>query len=162
MLEVGEWLGWLGATLPAQAMRSSPWLYPIVEIVHIVGFVVLVGAAAMFDLRVLGFAKQLPVQALGAHVLRWSVASLLLIVPAGLLLFAAHPQELAASTVFQLKLVLIGAAGLNALLFHFGVYRTVSRWNEQVAAPASARVQAALSLALWLAVISCGRLLAYT
>jgi len=45
------WLGWLEATALATAMRQSAWLYPAVEIAHIVGFVVLVGSAFMFDLR---------------------------------------------------------------------------------------------------------------
>src|SRR5947208_9142437 len=42
-------------------MRQWAWLYPITEIAHIVGFAVLVGAAIMFDLRLLGVSSQLPV-----------------------------------------------------------------------------------------------------
>jgi hypothetical protein len=144
----------------AEAMRSSAWLYPIVEIVHIVGFAVLVGSVAMFDLRVLGCSRSVPVPAAGRMLLPWTLASLLVIVPTGLLLFSAHPHELANNKVFQLKLLLIALAGLNALVFHVGVYRTVPNWNG--AAPAPARLHAAASLALWIGVISCGRLLAYT
>ena len=48
------WLVWLETSALAEAMRQWTWLYPGVEIVHIVGFVVLVGAAIMFDLRLLG------------------------------------------------------------------------------------------------------------
>jgi hypothetical protein len=115
----------------------------------------------MFDMRVLGFARTLPVKALGRHLLPWSVASLGLIVPAGLMMFSAHPHDFAGSAVFQLKLMLIGAAGLNAALFHMGSYRTVAAWNVGKPAPALARVHAAASLAIWIAVICCGRLLAY-
>ena len=53
------WLAWLEATTAATAMRQLLWLYPIVEILHIIGFVVLVGSAAMFDLRLLGLSRQL-------------------------------------------------------------------------------------------------------
>ncbi|HZW23164.1 hypothetical protein [Noviherbaspirillum sp.] len=155
-------LGWLEMTSLSQAMRFNLWLYPIVEIVHIVGFVTLVGAVAMFDLRVLGFAKVLPVQALGRHLLRWSLAGLVLVVPAGLMMFSAHPHEFLDNRVFQIKLILIAAAGLNALLFHAGVYRSVAGWNSDASAPALAQAQALASLAIWIAVISCGRLLAYT
>ncbi len=155
-------LGWLQTTPLSQAMRFSLWLYPIIEIVHIVGFVMLVGAVAMFDLRVLGFARSLPVRALGRHLLRWSIAALVLVVPAGLMMFSAHPHEFVDNPVFQLKLMLIAAAGLNALLFHAGVYRSVATWDSQVSAPVLARGQALGSLAIWIAVISCGRLLAYT
>ena len=152
---------WLAHTPLSQAMRSDPWLYPLVEIVHIAGFAVLVGGAVLFDLRVLGFARALPVPLLARHLLRWSVAALLLIVPAGLLLFSAHPDELARNPVFQLKLALIGAAGLNALAFHVFPYRSVAQWERAHTAPFAARAQALLSILLWLGVISCGRLLAY-
>lgn len=155
-------LGWLAATPLSQAMRSSLWLYPIVEILHIIGFVTLVGAVAMFDLRVLGFSRHLPVQALGRHLLRWAAAGLVLIVPAGLMMFSAHPHDFADNVVFRLKLTLIAAAGTNAALFHVGVYRSVAKWNRDTPAPALAKTQAIASLGIWIAVISCGRLLAYT
>ncbi|MDB5743569.1 MAG: hypothetical protein JWR68_1884 [Polaromonas sp.] len=158
----GGVLGWLEASPLSLAMRSSLWLYPIVEIFHILGFVLLVGSVAMFDLRVLGWSRSVPVPALGRHLLPWSAASLLLIVPAGLLMFSAHPHDFIGNRVFQLKLGLIAAAGINALVFHLGIYRSVAGWATGVPAPPAARLQALASLAIWAAVVSCGRLLAYT
>ncbi|MCC2972890.1 hypothetical protein [Massilia sp. IC2-476] len=150
----------LAASLPlAQAMREHAWLYPAVETLHIVGFAVLVGAVTMFDLRVLGFGRQLPVKALARHLLPWSAGSMLLVVPTGLLLFVADPLALLANRVFLLKLGLIGVAGLNALAFHAGPYRQADGWPQR--APARAMLHALLSLGLWIAVIACGRLLAY-
>lgn len=162
MHEADGFLGWLQATPLSLAMRTSLWLYPIIEIVHIVGFVMLVGAIAMFDLRVLGWSRFLPVQGLGRHLLLWSVAGLVLIVPAGLMMFSAHPREFIDNRTFLIKLSLIAVAGINALLFHVGVYRSVAQWNENVPAPALAKVHAVASLVIWVAVICCGRLLAYT
>lgn len=155
-------LGWLAATPLSHAMRRDLWLYPIVEIFHIIGFVLLVGSVAMFDLRVLGLSRLLPVQQLGRHLLRWTCASLVLVVPAGLLMFSAHPHEFIDNPIFLLKLALIGTAGINLVLFHVGVYRSVASWNVNVPAPVLAKVQASASLAIWAAVIGCGRLLAYT
>jgi hypothetical protein len=158
----GGVLGWLAGTPLAEAMRGSVWMYPIVEIFHIFGFVVLVGAVVMFDLRVLGLSSMIPVQALGRHLLRWSAGGLLLVVPAGLMMFSAHPGDFASNAVFLLKLGLIATAGINAALFHVGVYRSVAQWDKGVPAPGLAKVQALLSIGIWIAVISCGRLLAYT
>lgn len=152
---------WLATTPLSVAMREGAWLYPAVEIVHIAGFSVLVGSVVLFDLRVLGFARTLPVAALGAHLLRWALGSVLLVVPAGVLLFSAHPVELAANPAFRLKLVLIAVAGLNALAFHRLPYQSVAGWDRERAAPPLARAGAALSILLWLGVITCGRLLAY-
>jgi hypothetical protein len=157
----GSWLGWIEALPVAGAMRSWLWLYPAVEILHIVGFVVLVGAAVLFDLRLLGVSPRLPVAELARHLGVWSWAGLAVIVPTGLLMFAAHATEMAENPAFQLKLLLIGGAGLNALAFRRGVFRRVEEWGCDGRTPPAARAAAVTSLVLWAGVISCGRLLAY-
>lgn len=160
--ESNSWLDWLDASPVGSAMRGDLWLYPLVEVVHIIGFAVLVGSVVMFDLRVLGLSREIAVTALARHLLRFAVAALLLIVPAGLMMFSAHPHDFASNSVFLLKLSLIAIAGINAALFHMGVYRSVSSWNTGVKAPAVAQIQAVVSIGLWLCVVLCGRLLAYT
>jgi hypothetical protein len=142
-------------------MREWLWLYPSVEIVHIVGFVILVGSVVMFDLRVLGLSKQVPVRAMARHLLPWSLVALLLIVPTGLLMFSAHAQDFLGNRAFQLKMALLLTAGLNAAWFHTGPYQGVAAWDTAATAPAAARISVAFSLVLWVGVISCGRLLAY-
>ena len=155
------WLVWLETTALAGAMRHWLWLYPIVEIAHIIGFVVLVGAAVMFDLRLLGVSPALPTSAMARHHLPWARVALLLVIPSGLMMFMAHATEFAENPAFRLKLILLAAAGLNALFFHRGVFRSVAGWEVDTGVPVKARVAAVLSLVLWAGVISCGRLLAY-
>ena len=155
------WLVALETSGFAQAMRHWLWLYPIVEIVHIVGFVVLVGAAFMFDLRLLGLARGMPVSALAAHLLRWARWALVLVIPTGSLMFIAHATEMSSNPAFRLKLLLIAAAFLNAGLFHRWPFRAVGDWDTEIAAPLPARLAGALSLGLWTGVLACGRLLAY-
>lgn len=144
------------------AMRQSLWLYPVVEIVHLTGIALLVGSIAMLDLRLLGLSSSVPVRRLAAHILPWTAASFVLIVPSGLAMFVAHAGDFIASPVFVLKICLILAAGVNAAVFHAGAFRGAADWDVNRAPPAAARLAAALSLALWIAVIACGRLLAYT
>jgi hypothetical protein len=155
------WLVWLETREAAAAMREWLWLYPAVEIVHIVGFVVLVGAAFMFDLRLLGRARTLPVSGMADHLLHWARWSLVLILPSGALMFAAHATEMAENPAFRLKLLLIAAAFLNAAVFHRVPFRSVGDWDTEIAAPAAARAAGILSLLLWTGVLACGRLLAY-
>ena len=155
------WLVWLETTGVADAMRKWLWLYPIVEIVHIVGFIVLVGAAFMFDLRLLGLGRAMPVSALADHLLRWARWALVLVVPTGTLMFVAHATEMSSNPAFRLKLLLIAAAFLNAGIFHRWPFRAVGDWDTEIAAPRQARLAGALSLALWTGVVACGRLLAY-
>jgi hypothetical protein len=145
----------------AQAMRHSLWLYPAVEIVHIVGIVLLVGSIAMLDLRLVGFSRETPVRQLARHVLPWTWTGLAIVVPTGLAMFSTHATEFLDNPALRLKLVLIAAAGINALAFHLGAFRSVAAWDARAAVPAGARRAAVVSLVIWLAVIACGRLIAY-
>jgi hypothetical protein len=155
-------IGALEASGLGQAMRQSLWLYPIVEVVHIVGLALLFGSIVVLDLRLLGLRKNLPVRALATHVLPWTAASFALIVPSGLAMFVAHASDFIGNPVFLLKMCLIFAAGINAAVLHAGAFRGAESWDVGGMPPAAARLAGAISLLLWISVIACGRLLAYT
>ena len=161
----GTALSALEASGLGQAMRQWLWLYPSVETIHIVGIGLLFGSIAILDLRLLGFSKSISVRALARHVLPWTAAAFLLIVPSGLMMFTAHATEFISSPVFVLKMCLILAAGLNAAIFHAVVFPSVAVWDSEesrkLGPPPSARVAAAASVLIWISVIACGRLLAY-
>lgn len=142
-------------------MRHELWLYPTVEIVHIIGFVTLVGSIIVLDLRLLGLSKTLPVSLLARHVLPWSFCALLLIVPSGLLMFIAHAGDFISNPAFVTKMSLLFCAATNAAVFHAGVFRGVAAWDSGVTAPVAAKIHALVSLMIWLGVLACGRLLAY-
>ncbi len=146
----------------ARMMRESLWAYPIVETIHIVGFVILVGSVVMFDLRVLGLSKGIPVRALSRHMLPWSLAALVLIVPTGFLMFTAHATDFLANRTFQLKMGLLMLAGINAVMFRTGPYQSVAHWDVATRAPILAQLSVAASIVLWLSIVACGRMLAYT
>jgi len=155
-------MGIIESTALGLAMRKSIWLYPAVETVHIIGLAILVGSIAVLDLRLMGLSRSLPVRKLARHTLPWTIGSFALILPSGLMMFAAHATDFIASPVFALKMGLIFAAIINAAVFHTSVFRSAAAWDVDVMPPAAARASAALSLLLWLTVIACGRLLAYT
>ena len=158
-------MGALEASALGQAMRQWLYLYPAVETVHILGIALLFGSIAVFDMRLIGFSPSVSVRALARHVLPWSAAAFLLIVPSGILMFVAHASEFIASPVFAIKRCLIMAALLNVALFHAITFRTADVWDTEemrkLPPPPSARLAGALSLLLWASVIACGRLLAY-
>jgi hypothetical protein len=145
----------------AVAMRHELWLYPIVEIVHITGFVVLVGSIVVLDLRLLGLSRSISARELSRHVLPWTLGALIVIVPTGLLMFMAHATDFVTNRAFQFKLGLILLAGINAALFHTGAHGKYVRWDREVSPPTAVKLHAAASLAIWAGVLACGRLLAY-
>ncbi|MFY9315257.1 MAG: hypothetical protein WAO95_06815, partial [Burkholderiales bacterium] len=115
-------MGGIEASALGVAMRQWLWLYPAVEVVHLAGIALLVGSVLVLDVRLLGFSRTLPVRRLAAHVLPWTIGSFALILPSGLAMFVAHAGDLIASPVFALKMCLILAAGVNAAVFHAGVF----------------------------------------
>jgi hypothetical protein len=132
---------------------SHPLAYPLLEVAHVVGIALLVGNLALFELRVWGFGAQLPVPALARLALRLSLGGFVLIGASGLLMFAGQAGDLLANQAFVLKMGLVLLAGLNAASFHArGGLAKLDR---------TARVQTVLSMGLWLAVIICGRWIAY-
>ena len=145
----------------AVAMRQELWLYPIVEIVHITGFVVLVGSIVVLDLRLLGLNTSLSARELSRHILPWSLGALIVIVPSGVLMFMAHANDLIGNRAFQMKLSLLLLAGVKAAVFHTGAYRSYAQWDRGVSPPSQVKFHAAASLAIWIGVLACGRLLAY-
>ena len=142
----------------ADALQHSA-AYPYIVTAHIVGFVMLVGAVAVFDLRVLGFGKGIPVRALARLCLPWAAGSLVLVVPTGLLMFIAYSAPLLVSGEFLLKLGLLLLAAILAIVFHSGPYGSVDAWNGD--APVTAKLLCAASLINWIAVLFVGRMLTY-
>lgn len=152
---------WLEASALAECIRQSHILYPVIELVHIVGFVFLVGSAFLFDFRLLGISKTIPVTALARHLLPWSRRSLFLVLPTGLLLFTAEATTLGANRILGIKLTLILLAFTNAGYFHRYTFKTVSGWDQLRPTPVPAKAAAIISLFLWTGVLTCGRFLAY-
>ena len=140
-------------------MRSSPALYPAVEILHIFGFVVLVGSILALDLRLLGLGRAIPIQPMAQLLLPMSRFGFLLAISMGFLLFSADASHVVRNPAFQAKLLLIAAALVNVVIAHAGPWRSMALWQDE--APAGARITALTSLLLWLAAVCAGRLIAY-
>jgi len=153
---------WLKDTAFGTAVRESLWIYPFFEILHLFGIVLLVGAIAMTDLRLLGLSRRLPITLTAKHLLPWVWVGFALVAISGLSLFSGFATDYYVNTAFRIKLVLIAVAGVNAALFHFRVYRDVAAWDMNVPSPAAARAFAVVSIVLWFSVITAGRLIAYT
>lgn len=142
---------WIEASLLAAAIRQSTWLYPFIEIIHILGIVLVAGGAILFDIQLLSANRKPVIES--RYLLVWSKRGLLLAIPTGMLLFTTNALALSNDPVFGLKLLLLLLAAINAWIFHVRVYLPAN-WS-------SARYHAIASIMLWISIISCGRLLAY-
>jgi hypothetical protein len=144
-----------------QAIRQSVWIYPVANVGHIVSLVVFAGSVAVMDVRLLGgLSATVPGQVV-AKARRFAVAAFIAMVLTGFILFTAEASHVAMNPVFQIKVVLIGAALLNFVTFELGAKRAVLGLPPGAAMPPRAKFAAALSLGLWIAVATCGRSIAY-
>ncbi|HZY19238.1 MAG TPA: hypothetical protein VFE82_12220 [Ramlibacter sp.] len=134
-------------------LLGHPWAYPALEVAHILGIALLVGNLVLLELRVFGRGAALPVQELARLSLGIAGAGFLLAAASGLLMFSSQPQELIANRAFTLKMLLLLLAGCNAAAFHL----RGSLWKLD----GPARAQMLVSTALWIAIVACGRWIAY-
>lgn len=135
------------------ALLSSAWAYPALEVVHLSGIALLIGNLVLLELRVFGLGAALPVRELARLSLSLVLAGFGLAAASGLLMFASQPAELLANRAFTLKMLLLLAAACNAGWFHGR--GSLHRLDTL------ARVQMLLSTLIWLAVLVCGRWIAY-
>lgn len=134
-------------------IAAHPWLYPVLESLHVVGIALLLGSLVLLELRVWGLGAALPVAPLARLALPLSLAGFCLAACTGLTMFISQPGELLANRAFVVKMSLVMLAGLNAAAFH-------ARGGLQ-SLDGVARAQTLVSLGLWLVIIICGRWIAY-
>jgi hypothetical protein len=135
------------------ALRSHVWAYPALEVVHIVGIALLLGNLVLLELRVFGWGAAIPPRDLGRLSLSLALCGFGLAALSGLVMFATQPQELLANRAFTLKMLLLMLAACNAAWFHGR--GSLTRLDGL------ARAQMLLSTLIWLAVVACGRWIAY-
>ena len=153
---------WLENTPGSIGIRESILFYPLVETSHVLTLCLFLGMIALWDLRLLGLAfRSVPVSEVGGRLLPWGLAGFVMMVISGGLLFYSGPVRASGNIFFQVKMVMLALAGVNALVFHKTTYRRVADWGSDIRTPREARVAGALSLVLWSGVVVCGRMQAY-
>ena len=161
-LSLFEFCQCLNDTGPATALRESTIVFPIVESIHTLAITLVVGTVAMVDLRLLGIVlKKEPVSKVAGQILPLTWVGFGVMLVSGLMLFAAEAEKCYHNPAFRLKLILLALVGLNPLVFHFTIFRSVDRWDEAPRTPGRARLAAVLSLTLWSGIIVAGRAIAY-
>ena len=153
---------WLEQTGVGTSVRDSLWLFPIIETVHIFGIILLVGATSILDLRLMGLTfREESVSKLAKQFLPWAWAGFIIQVVTGVLLFSSEATKMYTNLGFQIKMLLIVVAGLNALVFHTLAYQSVGKWENDPVAPLSARAAGLISILLWFGIVAAGRWIAY-
>ncbi len=136
-----------------KGIELSSWGYPVLEIVHILGIAMLLGNLVLLELRVFGRGKNLPVADLARLSLGLAAVGFSLAALSGVLMFGTRPAELLSNRAFTLKMVLLFTAACNAGWFHGR--QSLEKLDF------TARALMVVSTVIWIAVVACGRWIAY-
>jgi hypothetical protein len=154
-------LAWCRDTWVGEFVRNSTWAFPFLQSLHFIGMSLLIGIVGAIDLRVLGLARAVPLAPLH-RFLPLAFIGLGINLITGAFFFCHDPWVYAFNPAFRLKLLLILVAGLNALWFRLGVFLDLDAWGPGIEASRLAKVISALSLLIWIGVITAGRYIAFT
>lgn len=160
---IPQFCSWLENTHMASAIRTSTWLFPTIESIHVLAITIVVGSVAMFDLRLLGIAsRDRSVSELHKELLPWTWAAFACAVVAGSLLFSSDATKYYEDGPFRFKMLTLVLVGLNAAIFEFGAFRGVASWDNERRTPLSAKLAGGISLVLWIFVVGFGRWIGFT
>jgi uncharacterized membrane protein len=134
---------------------TSKWGWPACETMHFLGLSLLIGTIGMFDLRLLGIGRRIPIRALHKLV-PWGISGFFVSLITGVMFLMTEPDQYIYNVAFHWKMLFMGLAGVNVTIFYLAVFRRV---NEDAGLPA--KLIAGASLFLWTGVIVFGRLLTF-
>ena len=158
---MSHFIAWLGASSASVWIRDqSPWLWPLCETLHFIGLALVVGVAGVFDLRLLGALKPIPIAAL-KRCLPWAMSGFGLNLLTGVVFFTANPYQYFINPAWWAKLAFLALAVMNAVTFETVLSRHVLALGPDETTPLSSKVVGGFSLVSWFAVLFFGRMLAF-
>ena len=154
-----EFAMWLTTTSLARLMNTG-YAWAIAESLHFFGLSLLIGTVGLFDLRLLGLFKKVPLAALH-RLIPFGILGFFINVTTGIGFFSAAPDQYMYNPSFQIKMLFMACAGINVAAFYLTMFRFVRVQGVDDVAPFPARVIGGASLAFWIGVMTCGRLITF-
>lgn len=155
-----ELLKWLEQSALGVMARESFWLFPLGEILHFFGLCLLMGSMLIIDLRLLGFARRISIDAT-LDLIPFAALGFVLNLVSGIVFISAYPENYWPSTAFRIKMGMILLGGFNALWFKKMEHPRIALLPPGTSMDARTRAVAALSLFVWIAVLILGRILPF-
>jgi hypothetical protein len=149
---------WCDNSFFGHGVRNSVWLFPFVEILHLLALGVLGGTVLIINLRLLGLRfRDERVSDLAQEVQPWMAGSLIVMLVSGFFLFSSESVKMYGNWAFRAKMTSL----VLAIIFNFTIYRKVIMAEETQISPGRQRLAALVSLALWAGVGFAGRAIGY-
>jgi hypothetical protein len=153
-------VAWLKGTALSQMVVNSPWMWPACETLHFIGLALVIGIAGLFDLRLMGFMKGVPVAAI-MQMRPWAALGVAINVVTGTIFFVTAPDQYMWNTAWYGKVLFLVIAVLNIAFFETRHGRELLTMAPGARTPTSFKVAGAVSIVSWLGVLYFGRMLAF-
>lgn len=136
-------------------LNNNEWSFPLLEIIHIVGFAIAMGTIFMVDLRLIGIGMRRRLSSqLSKDFAPWTLGGLAAVLISGPLIFSSDPNMYMNNTSFQFKM----GALLIALLYQYTIHRKVAFSDPS---PIVGALTGIVSVALWVSVVAGGIFIAF-
>ena len=141
---------------------ESIWPYPIVLSTHLTCIALFGGMILMTNLRLLGLTfTHVTITEMVTSLRPWKRVGGTIMIGTGLLLATSEAEKYAPNPFFWTKMIILGLIGVHALIFRPIVYNRTEELDRAAVIPTKVKVAALLSLVLWTAMFTMGRLIAY-
>jgi hypothetical protein len=154
---------WIAATPLSKALSDQPWVVPTSQSIHILAVAAVFASALMINLRLLGVgAKGRSVSQLSDTLIPWMWRGLVVLLVTGSIQTLAEPVRQFVTPAFWAKMALIIIVSVMTILFVRALRRNAPFWDDGSSRPLPAKIFAVVSTLMWVAIIICGRFIAYT
>jgi hypothetical protein len=154
---------WLAATPLSKALSDQSWVVPTSQSIHILAVSTVFASALMINLRLLGVgARWRSVSQLSDTLIPWMWCGLVVLLLTGSIQTLAEPVRQFVTPVFWAKMTMIVIVTVMTILFVRALRRNAPLWDDVSSRPPQAKIFAVVSTLMWLAIIVCGRFIAYT
>lgn len=161
-MSITSFLAWLEASHLADSIRTSGYLFALIESFHVIALTLVFGTITIVDLRLLGVGSTRPFTKVASDILKLTWVAFGLAVVTGSLLFITNADVYYHNFYFRSKMVLLLLSGVNMGIFELTIARSVNTWDKDRTAPPAGRAVAIVSLILWISIIFCGRWIGFT
>ncbi len=149
---------WMEQSALGEWVAASPYGYYLMLAFHSVGLAMLVGSMMVVDLRLLGLVNGIKLNAL-EPLCRFAWCGFAINAVSGVALFFSEANKMFFNTTFRWKILLVFIGVIAMAVMTRTVLRPIAASGGSITV--NARLQAGFSLAVWTAVITVGRMIAY-
>ncbi len=162
-MSVQAFSDWLAATPFSLLIQNVSWIIPTVQSIHIMAITVVIGAAVMTNLKMIGvIGHGQPTATYVERFLPWIWPTLVVLLLSGSILIIAEPGRSLQNPSFIKKMIMLVLAMAATAATQIPVGKDAGFWEANGGRKLAGKALGVLALCLWTGIVFAGRWIAYT